>query len=151
MAFLSPLTSSTHRLPWQLPNSQWANSAVPLSSISFPVFCSDFLSSRTHLHYSFLGLHSNPRRRIRRCCAGSPGPPPSPPPAPPPQSDPSPVKNPIRFTIIPQTGVTSSFSRFHDSIRIFFAVLFWLSLFFWSSAWDGRNGGRRNKGTRFRR
>uniref|UniRef100_A0A2P2PNA9 Uncharacterized protein n=1 Tax=Rhizophora mucronata TaxID=61149 RepID=A0A2P2PNA9_RHIMU len=47
----------------------------------------------------------------------------------------------------------ASISRFQDRVQIFMAVLFWMSLFFWSSAWDGRNRGhgRPNKGSRFRR
>ncbi|KOM27296.1 uncharacterized protein LOC124829316 isoform X1 [Vigna umbellata] len=44
--------------------------------------------------------------------------------------------------------VGASLSKIQDRIQIFFAVLFWLSLFFWASAWDGRN--RPNKGSRFR-
>ncbi|KAF2299675.1 hypothetical protein GH714_002333 [Hevea brasiliensis] len=37
-------------------------------------------------------------------------------------------------------------SRLQDRVQIFLAVLFWMSLFFWASAWDGRNnGGRSNK------
>ncbi|RVW32237.1 hypothetical protein CK203_080063 [Vitis vinifera] len=67
-------------------------------------------------------------------------------PTPPPESDPPPQNDPV-----PLTGLVATFSRFQDSIQIFFAVLFWLSLFFWASAWDGRNGGRPNKGSRLRR
>ncbi|KAK9290930.1 hypothetical protein L1049_009109 [Liquidambar formosana] len=44
-----------------------------------------------------------------------------------------------------------TFSRFQGSVQIFFAVLFWLSLFFWASVWDERNNDRPNKGSRFRR
>ncbi|KAF5739096.1 hypothetical protein HS088_TW12G00295 [Tripterygium wilfordii] len=65
---------------------------------------------------------------------------------PPPGPNRPPQKDPSRLT-----GFTSSFSRFQDHVRIFFAVLFWLSLFFWSSAWDGRNNSRRDKGSRPRR
>ncbi|MBA0870593.1 hypothetical protein Goshw_014564, partial [Gossypium schwendimanii] len=49
------------------------------------------------------------------------------------------------------TGLEGKLSRFQDRARIFFAVLFWMSLFFWSSSWDGRNTGKPNKGSRFRR
>ncbi|KAG8388275.1 hypothetical protein BUALT_Bualt02G0108700 [Buddleja alternifolia] len=50
------------------------------------------------------------------------------------------------------SGVTSTFARFKDTLQIFFAVLFWMSLFFWSSAWDGGNSsGKRDKGSRFRK
>lgn len=38
-----------------------------------------------------------------------------------------------------------------DTLQIFFAVLFWMSLFFWSCAWDRGNNGRPNKGSRFRK
>lgn len=51
----------------------------------------------------------------------------------------------------PISGVTMSFTRFQDTLRIFFAVLFWMSLFFWSSIWDGGNGGRPNKPSQFRK
>lgn len=45
--------------------------------------------------------------------------------------------------------IATSLSKIQDRVQIFFAVLFWMSLFFWASAWDGRN--RPNKGSRFRR
>ncbi|KAL7152540.1 hypothetical protein ABFS83_04G104900 [Erythranthe nasuta] len=63
-----------------------------------------------------------------------------------PQSEPPPEKNPP-----PPSGITAPFSRFQDSMQIFLAVLFWMSLFFWSCAWDGGNGGRPNNGSRFRK
>uniref|UniRef100_A0A7N2LMR0 Uncharacterized protein n=1 Tax=Quercus lobata TaxID=97700 RepID=A0A7N2LMR0_QUELO len=47
------------------------------------------------------------------------------------------------------TGLAASLSKFQDRVQIFLAVLFWMSLFFWASAWDGRD--RPNKGSRFRR
>ncbi|KAH1047955.1 hypothetical protein J1N35_038739 [Gossypium stocksii] len=72
----------------------------------------------------------SPTRSPRCLSAGSP--PPSPP-----DSDPP--------------GLEGKLSRFQDRARIFFAVLFWMSLFFWSSSWDGRNTGKPNKGSRFRR
>ncbi|KAF7847561.1 hypothetical protein BT93_L2839 [Corymbia citriodora subsp. variegata] len=46
-------------------------------------------------------------------------------------------------------SVAASLSRLQDSVQIFFAVLFWMSLFFWASAWDRRN--RPSKGSRSRR
>ncbi|GMI78107.1 hypothetical protein HRI_001480000 [Hibiscus trionum] len=49
------------------------------------------------------------------------------------------------------TGLVGKLSRFQDRARIFFAVLFWMSLFFWYSALDGRNSDKPNKGSRFRR
>ncbi|KAE8662945.1 putative Tetratricopeptide repeat-like superfamily protein [Hibiscus syriacus] len=48
-------------------------------------------------------------------------------------------------------GLVGEMNRFQDHARIFFAVLFWMSLFFWYSAWDGRNSGKPNKGSGFRR
>ncbi|VAI16732.1 unnamed protein product [Triticum turgidum subsp. durum] len=41
-------------------------------------------------------------------------------------------------------------SRLQDTLRIFFAVLFWMSLFFWGSAWGGSNNSGGKKGQRFR-
>ncbi|KAI4325255.1 hypothetical protein MLD38_030669 [Melastoma candidum] len=46
-------------------------------------------------------------------------------------------------------GIGSSAARVRDSVQIFLAVLFWLSLFFWSCAWDGRD--RPSKGSQWRR
>ncbi|KAL3633047.1 hypothetical protein CASFOL_026031 [Castilleja foliolosa] len=63
-----------------------------------------------------------------------------------PQSEP-----PSEKSLAPISGVKSTFTRFQDTLQIFFAVLFWLSLFFWSSAWDGGDGGRWNKGSRFKK
>ncbi|KAI8529453.1 hypothetical protein RHMOL_Rhmol12G0225900 [Rhododendron molle] len=48
-------------------------------------------------------------------------------------------------------GLTATFARLQDTVQIFFAVLFWMSLFFWSSVWDGRNNNGPGKGSRFRR
>jgi len=53
------------------------------------------------------------------------------------------------FFILSGADVATSLSKIQDRIQIFFAVLFWMSLFFWASAWDGRN--RPDKGSRFRR
>nr|XP_043617567.1 uncharacterized protein LOC122589345 [Erigeron canadensis] len=47
------------------------------------------------------------------------------------------------------SGSMVSVARLQESAQIFFAVLFWMSLFFWSSVWDGRNNGRSDKGPRF--
>jgi hypothetical protein len=45
------------------------------------------------------------------------------------------------------TGWQESLSKLQDRVRIFFAVLFWMSLFFWGSAWDGPNnsGGKKRQ------
>ncbi|KAK8525065.1 hypothetical protein V6N13_016054 [Hibiscus sabdariffa] len=76
-------------------------------------------------------LRSNSTTRAPRCSSAGPRPPP------PPDSD--------------SPGLVGKLSRFQDRARIFFAVLFWMSLFFWYSAWDGRNSGKPDKGSRFRR
>ncbi|XP_051148044.1 uncharacterized protein LOC127263123 [Andrographis paniculata] len=49
------------------------------------------------------------------------------------------------------SGLAATFTRVKDTLQVFFAVLFWMSLFFWSSAWDGGNNGRPNKRTRNRK
>ncbi|KAE8718439.1 hypothetical protein F3Y22_tig00110013pilonHSYRG00194 [Hibiscus syriacus] len=49
----------------------------------------------------------------------------------------------------PTRGLVGKMTRFQDRARIFFAVLFWMSLFFRYSAWDGRNSGKPNEGSRF--
>ncbi|XP_020675138.1 uncharacterized protein LOC110094285 [Dendrobium catenatum] len=41
------------------------------------------------------------------------------------------------------SGLQAMFSKAEDSLRIFFAVLFWMSLFFWGSAWEGRDDDRK--------
>ncbi|KAJ6947488.1 hypothetical protein NC651_002009 [Populus alba x Populus x berolinensis] len=47
----------------------------------------------------------------------------------------------------------ATLSQLQDRVQIFLAVLFWMSLFFWASIWDGKNNGRGrlNKGSRFKR
>lgn len=49
------------------------------------------------------------------------------------------------------TGWQERLSRLQDRIRIFFAVLFWMALFFWGSAWDGNNNSGGTKRQRFRK
>ncbi|KAG5026100.1 hypothetical protein GLYMA_08G212200v4 [Glycine max] len=99
--------------------------------------------SRSHafsfsLHRQFQPLSSSSAvlRRLPRCHAASPGPP-----LPPSENDSS--------RHLKGADVATSLSKIQDRIQIFFAVLFWMSLFFWASAWDGRN--RPDKGSRFRR
>ncbi|RDX63537.1 hypothetical protein CR513_58028, partial [Mucuna pruriens] len=88
------------------------------------------------LHRRFQPLSfSSAVLRLPRCRAASPGPP-----LPPSGNDSRHLKG---------ADVATSLSKIQDRIQIFFAVLFWMSLFFWASAWDGRN--RPNKGSRFRR
>ncbi|KAJ6715258.1 TRANSMEMBRANE PROTEIN [Salix viminalis] len=50
-------------------------------------------------------------------------------------------------------GIAATLSRLQDRVQIFLAVLFWMSLFFWASVWDGKNNGkgRLNKGSRPKR
>ncbi|KAK1307419.1 hypothetical protein QJS10_CPA10g00366 [Acorus calamus] len=74
---------------------------------------------------------------IRRASL-SPG---GPPPPPPEQDDDS----------SSSTGFQAALFHGQDGVRIFFAVLFWMALFFWACTWDGRDGGRPNKGSQFRR
>ncbi|GMY34033.1 hypothetical protein FCV25MIE_29275 [Fagus crenata] len=95
-------------------------------------------SLHLHLHRPSLLFHSNQHssRPLRPCHAVNPGPPPD--------SDPPPQNDPVHLT-----GPVASLSKFQDRVQIFLAVLFWMSLFFWASAWDGRN--RPNKGSPFRR
>ncbi|KVI06039.1 uncharacterized protein LOC112509444 [Cynara cardunculus var. scolymus] len=75
---------------------------------------------------------------LGRCGATSPHPPS------PPESGPPPGEEEDS-----DSGSVASLSRFQESVQIFFAVLFWMSLFFWSSVWDGRKKGRSDKGPRF--
>ncbi|XP_015947677.1 uncharacterized protein LOC107472687 isoform X2 [Arachis duranensis] len=68
------------------------------------------------------------RQRRFSCRAASPGPPPAPGTDPPPGNDSGMLRD-----------LAASLSKIQDRAQIFFAVLFWVSLFFWASAWDGRN------------
>ncbi|XP_030457564.1 proline-rich receptor-like protein kinase PERK2 [Syzygium oleosum] len=145
MPILSPPTSL--RAPPPPPSS-----AVPLlfSSSSFPISRSPFSAFHFEANRassppidlgrpfppSPLSPTARPRRRRRLGAARVP---PSPPePGPPPEN------GSRRFR-----SVAASLSRLQDSVQIFFAVLFWMSLFFWASAWDRRN--RPSKGSRSRR
>ncbi|KAK9098743.1 hypothetical protein Syun_025788 [Stephania yunnanensis] len=103
-----------------------------------------FLSSSSSSSSSSLGLLHNPRpllgfpSRLRpdRCglrLAATLGSESDPPPPPPPK------------------GLDVPLSKIQDRVLIFFAVLFWMSLFFWACAWDGRSGNRPSKRSRFRR
>ncbi|KAE7997330.1 hypothetical protein FH972_001975 [Carpinus fangiana] len=120
-----------------------ATTTFPLFLCSLPIPCTRFhpfisLSSALHPHRPSISFPSNPRapQPRRPCHAASPGPPPD--------SDPRPPNDPVS-----RTGLAASLSKFQDRVQIFFAVLFWMSLFFWASAWDGRS--RPNKGSRFRK
>ncbi|KAL4195654.1 hypothetical protein AMTRI_Chr05g74350 [Amborella trichopoda] len=39
--------------------------------------------------------------------------------------------------------------RIQDGVQIFLATFLWMSLFFWASAWDGRNNNKPNKRSKF--
>ncbi|KAF1002723.1 hypothetical protein AG4045_019567 [Apium graveolens] len=66
--------------------------------------------------------------------------------SPSPPSPPDPDKLPT-----PPQGVPMTLSRFKDVAQVFVGVLFWMGVFFWASAWDGRDNGKSDKGSRFRR
>ncbi|KAL6334093.1 hypothetical protein AAG906_004524 [Vitis piasezkii] len=133
---VSPTATSTHHTRGFPHTHSCPNSNLQPFVLSFPISCHRSSTSPIRLHSPSLP----PRTASLRRRASTPSPPP------PPESDPPPQNDPV-----PLTGLVATFSRFQDSIQIFFAVLFWLSLFFWASAWDGRNGGRPNKGSRLRR
>ncbi|XP_021906629.1 uncharacterized protein LOC110821196 isoform X2 [Carica papaya] len=99
------------------------------------------ISSPIHQHCSSLRLliNPNPRARLAVCLAAAPGPPS------PPDSDRSAHRDPT-----PLRGIAGTFSRIRDRVQIFFAVFFWLSLFFWASVGDGSHSGRPKKGSRFK-
>ncbi|KAI4355745.1 hypothetical protein L6164_004490 [Bauhinia variegata] len=144
MALLSPATITTYQ------NFPTNPTKLPLFLLSFSIPCTRFytlshsttnwtLSFPIRSHRSFHLPSSNSTVvRPRRCRAASPGPPP------PPRTDPPAGQDSRQLK-----GLIASLSKFQDRLQIFFAVLFWMSLFFWASAWDGRN--RPNKGSRFRR
>ncbi|XP_022145821.1 uncharacterized protein LOC111015178 [Momordica charantia] len=114
--------------------------SLTASTIAVPL-CSRFrvppeiCFSSHHRRRSSLLLSSNPYASSAACSAAV---------RPPPDSGPPPDKDPIRAK-----GFPAFFSKFQDRVQIFFAVLFWMSLFFWTSVLDGKN--RPNKGSRFRR
>ncbi|XP_021731827.1 uncharacterized protein LOC110698655 [Chenopodium quinoa] len=125
MAFLSPTSSYSNWVFFPIFRS-------PLLSLppNFPSSINRSPSSPIQLHRSFPGPPLKPNRPILR---SSLVPPPSPP-----------GKDPQRFT-----GIAATFSRLWDKLQIFFAVFFWISLFFWASAMDRTNSGRGNKKDRF--
>ncbi|PKI37467.1 uncharacterized protein LOC116200175 [Punica granatum] len=113
---LPPASSSVDSIPsW----SRFQNSCFRTSY---------FPASPIILHRPFLPY---PLSRPGLCRAASPGP-----------GEPGPPSDdrPLRLK-----GIGSSLSKLTSTVQIFFAVLFWMSLFFWASAWDGRN--RPNNGS----
>ncbi|CAK9310401.1 unnamed protein product [Citrullus colocynthis] len=118
-----------------------SSQSVTASSISVPL-CSTFYAppeisflSHRRRRFSPLLLSFDSCAKSAVCSAAV---------RPPPDSDPPPEEDPIRLT-----GFPAILSKFRDRVQIFLAVLFWMSLFFWTSALDGKN--RPNKGSRFRR
>ncbi|KAJ7962857.1 Usher syndrome type-1C-binding protein 1 [Quillaja saponaria] len=135
MAVFSP-TTSTYQ------NFHTSRTSLPLFLLSSSIPRTQFQAfshSTSHSFFpaypyrSFLPVSCNSRViRSGRCRASSPG------------SPPPPKKDPRQLI-----GLPEAFIKFQDRVQIFFAVLFWMSLFFWSSVWDEWN--RPNKGSRFRR
>ncbi|XP_039063761.1 uncharacterized protein LOC120208601 [Hibiscus syriacus] len=106
---------------------------------SFERFNSDSLQflcfpPKFHPHRPSLPIRlcSDSNTRSPRCQSAGPGPP-----SPPDSNTPSPP------------GFVGKLFVFQDQVWIFFAVLFWMSLFFWSPASDGGNSSRPDKGSRF--
>nr|VDD52431.1 unnamed protein product [Brassica oleracea] len=84
-----------------------------------------------------ISLLVTPRRLRRIAVAGGTPSPPSP--------DPPPPENTTQLE-----GLVGAVTRVQDRVKIFLAVLFWMSLFFWVTVTDGRgiaeqNGYRRGK------
>ncbi|KAL1809717.1 hypothetical protein ACET3Z_026707 [Daucus carota] len=91
------------------------------------------ISSSASIATSFIHV-SNPNAWSGTSRAATPSPP----------SPPDPDKLPT-----PPPGVPMTLSRFKDVAQVFVGVLFWMAVFFWASAWDGRD--KPDKGSRFRR
>ncbi|XP_018434959.1 uncharacterized protein LOC108807202 isoform X1 [Raphanus sativus] len=93
---------------------------------------------RLHFSRRNISLQVTPRRLRRIAVAGGPPPPPSP--------DPPPPENSTQLE-----GLVGAVTRVQDRVKIFLAVLFWMSLFFWVTVTDGRGkGGKGKKGSRFK-
>ncbi|KAL1195326.1 hypothetical protein V5N11_013728 [Cardamine amara subsp. amara] len=97
-------------------------------------------SSSSRLHPQSLFLFATPNR-VRRIAVAPLGPPT------PPSPDPPPPKTTTELTSI--VGVASVIQ---DRVKIFLALLIWISLFFWASAIQGRGrgNGKGKKGSRFK-
>ncbi|CAN6706942.1 unnamed protein product [Malus baccata var. baccata] len=128
----TPFHCTNPPLPHPRPNSLFFSSfSNPSARHQFPPPTSaDHVSPFPfHPGRPSVSLYSRPGR----CLAAQSGPP-----LPPPDSDSTSL-----------AGLAASFSKFQDKVQIFFAVLFWMSLFFWASVWDERS--RPDKGSRFRK
>ncbi|KAG9455762.1 hypothetical protein H6P81_000270 [Aristolochia fimbriata] len=66
----------------------------------------------------------------------------------PPSPDP---EDPFGDDSLPNKDIGTNFCKVRDGVQIFFAVLFWMSLFFWASAWDGNDSFKPKKKSWFRR
>ncbi|XP_028767311.1 uncharacterized protein LOC114725021 [Neltuma alba] len=117
------------------------------SPVSCTRFCNSSLSTvpsfssfsiRSHLPLRSLSFSHSAGVSYALCRSSRPGRPPPHRIDPPPGDDSGSLK-----------GFAEALVRLQDRVRIFLAVLFWMSLFFWASAWDGRN--RPNKGSRFKK
>ncbi|XP_023641316.1 uncharacterized protein LOC111831435 [Capsella rubella] len=89
------------------------------------------------LHCRNISLFAAPRRL--RCLAVAGGPPSPPGPDPPPPEDTTQLE-----------GLVGAVTRIQDRVKIFLAVFFWMSLFFWVTVTDGRGKGKGKKGSRFK-
>ncbi|KAI3912812.1 hypothetical protein MKW92_018757 [Papaver armeniacum] len=94
-----------------------------------------YSSSTSQSHVSFLGSRLKPFTRLVRCRSNS--------------GTPSPKSD--GEDIVPVLGIDETLSKFQHRTQIFFAVLFWMSLFFWACATDGNNDGGSSKRSGFRR
>ncbi|XP_013676089.1 uncharacterized protein LOC106380803 [Brassica napus] len=86
---------------------------------------------RLHFRRRSISLLVTPRR-LRRIAVAGP--------------DPPPPENTTQLE-----GLVGAVTRVQDRVKIFLAVLFWMSLFFWVTVTDGRGkGGKGKKGSRFK-
>ncbi|TVU20751.1 hypothetical protein EJB05_30346 [Eragrostis curvula] len=98
------------------------------------------------------GCGPRPLPSVRCRAAAGPSPPSSEPPPPSPQGKGSLAPQLTKSKIEVQShSWQESLAKLQDRVRIFFAVLFWMSLFFWGSAWDGPNNSGGKKRQRFRK
>ncbi|XP_010254424.1 PREDICTED: uncharacterized protein LOC104595400 [Nelumbo nucifera] len=141
MACLPRMSIPSQALPFAKGPTSFLLSPFPRPRLHFSrfSFTSSGFSSPFHLHHSFRGFPSQSCPMSYRRHATNPG-------SSSPETDP-----PFEDDPIPATGLQVTLSRFQDQVQIFFAVLFWMSLFFWASTWEGRNSGRPGRGSRFRR
>ncbi|RZC50437.1 hypothetical protein C5167_018855 [Papaver somniferum] len=117
------------------PHSDFAHHIFRLSSRSSARFSPRTHSSSTsHSHVSFIG-RLKPFTLSVRCHPNS--------------GTPSPKSD--GEDIVPVLGIDETLSKFQHRTQIFFAVLFWMSLFFWACATDGNNDGGSSKRSGFRR